>query len=82
MPSQEPAVPNVSNRSTCDKARRSKQSFSVYRVGNGSAYDQALKQRGSVTVWFSPDAVPAWAYQGPAQPSPARGAISLFGPGD
>ena len=48
-------MPKVSHRSTRDKARWSKQSPSVYRVGNGSAYDQALKQRGSVTVWFSPD---------------------------
>ena len=67
-------MPKVSHRSTRDKARRSKQSSSVYRVGNGSAYDQALKQRGSVTVWFSPDAVQAWAYQGPAQ----RGAQFLY----
>ena len=67
-------MPKVSNRSTRDKARRSKPSSSVYRVGNGSAYDQALKQRGSVTVWFSPDAVQAWAYQGPAQ----RGAQFLY----
>ena len=67
-------MPKVSHRSTRDKARRSKPSSSVYRVGNGSAYDQALQQRGSVTVWFSPDAVQAWAYQGPAH----RGAQFLY----
>ena len=67
-------MPKVSHRSTRDKARRSKQSSSVYRVGNGSAYDQSLKQRGSVTVWFSPDAIQAWAYQGPGQ----RGAQFLY----
>ena len=72
-------MPKVSHRSTRDKARRSKPSSSVYRVGNGSAYDQSLKQRGSVTVWFSPDAVTGMGLSGP---SPSRGAISLFGPGD
>jgi len=66
-PSQEPGMPKVSNWSTARKARRSKRSSSVYRVRNWAAYDQALKQRGDVTVWFSTDAVEAWTYQGPAQ---------------
>ena len=34
---------------------------------NWAVYDQALKQRGNVTLWFSTDAVQAWRYQGPAQ---------------
>ena len=80
MPSQEPAIPKVSHWSTARKARRGKQSSSMYRVRieyvscahmyrvrNWAAYAQALKQRGQVTVWFSPEAVQAWAYQGPAQ---------------
>jgi hypothetical protein len=29
----------------------------MYRVRNWAAYDQALKQRGSVTLWFSTEAV-------------------------
>ena len=31
-----------------------------YRVGNWSAYERALVQRGDVTLWLSPDAVAAW----------------------
>ncbi len=36
-----------------------------YRVGNWSAYEQALVQRGDVTLWLSPDATDAW------RPSPS-----------
>ena len=74
MSNPEPEMPKVSNRSTTRKARRSKQSSSVYRVRNWSAYDQALKQRGNVTVWFSAEAIQAWEYEGPAQ----RGAQFLY----
>lgn len=49
----------------------------VYRVRNGSAYEAGLKQRGSLTVWFSPQAVEAWYYQGPSQ----RGAQYTFSDG-
>jgi hypothetical protein len=31
-----------------------------YRVTNWSSYDRALVQRGSLTVWFSPEAIKAW----------------------
>ena len=67
-------MPKISNRSTARKARRTKRSSSIYRVRNWAAYDQALKQRGSVTLWFSTDAVQAWRYQGPAQ----RGAQFVY----
>jgi hypothetical protein len=67
-------VPKVSNRSTASKARRSKPLPSIYRVRNWAAYDQALKQRGSVTIWFSSEALQAWGYQGPAQ----RGAPFVY----
>jgi hypothetical protein len=59
-------MPKVSHRSTADKTPR-KKTTSIYRVRNGAAYGQALKQRGNVTLWFSTDAVQAWGYQGPAQ---------------
>ena len=67
-------MPKVSNGSTAGKARGGKPSSSIYRVRNWAAYDQALKQRGSVTLWFSPEAVQAWGYQGPAQ----RGAPFVY----
>ena len=30
------------------------------RVTNWSAYNEALRQRGSLTVWFTDDAIAAW----------------------
>lgn len=46
----------------------------VYRVRNWPAYEAGLKQRGSLTVWFSPRVVQAWYYQGSSQ----RGAQYIF----
>ncbi len=74
MPNQEPEMSKISNRSIPRKGRRAKQSSCIYRVRNWSAYDQALKQRGSVTLWFAPEAVAAWNYQGAAQ----RGAQFVY----
>ena len=31
-----------------------------HRVSNSAAYDAALRQRGSLTVWFTDDAIEAW----------------------
>ena len=67
-------MPKISNHRPARKARRAKQSSCIYRVHNWSAYDRALKQRGSVTLWFAPEAVAAWNYQGP----PQRGAQFVY----
>ena len=67
MSNQEPEMVKMAHRSTARKARRTQRSSSIYRVRNWAVYDQALKQRGNVTLWFSTDAVQAWRYQGPAQ---------------
>ncbi len=40
-----------------------------HRVTNWSEYDAALRQRGSLTVWFTPEAIEAWA----AEPRTTRG---------
>jgi hypothetical protein len=40
-----------------------------YRVTNWSEYDAALRQRGSLTVWFSEEAIAAWS----AEPRTTRG---------
>ena len=48
----------------------------VYRVRNWADYEAGLQQRGSLTVWFTPQAVEAWYYQGPRQ---RGGAIYFFG---
>src|SRR3954447_15921896 len=39
------------------------------RITNWSDYDAALRQRGSVTVWFSEEAIAAWR----AEPRTTRG---------
>src|ERR671917_1074515 len=31
-----------------------------YKVGNWPEYDKALQQRGSLTVWVTPEALAAW----------------------
>ena len=51
-------------------AKRSKvhPSFKTrYRLTNWSEYDRALASRGSLTVWFSPDAIKAWTPRGTAR---------------
>ena len=40
-----------------------------YRVTNWAEYDAALRQRGSLTVWFSAEAIAAWR----AEPRTTRG---------
>jgi hypothetical protein len=40
-----------------------------YRVANWAEYDAALRQRGSLTVWFSEEAIAAWR----AEPRTSRG---------
>ena len=40
-----------------------------HRVTNWAAYDAGLRARGSLTVWFTPEAVKAWR----AEPRTGRG---------
>ncbi len=39
----------------------------VYRIRNWRQSNQALVQRGSLTIWVDQEALDAWNYQGPAQ---------------
>ena len=41
-------------------SRRDKFAKAKYRVKNWAEYNEALRQRGDVTVWFSEDAVSGW----------------------
>jgi len=43
-----------------NKARRHKIPRARYKVTNGPDYDRALQQRGSLTVWVTPEALAAW----------------------
>lgn len=46
----------------------------TYRLRNWSAYNEALKQRGSLTVWFDPAVLTCWY----ARPSGKRGAQPVY----
>jgi hypothetical protein len=50
-------------------ARRHRIPKQRYRVTNWAEYDAALRQRGSLTVWFSEEAIAAWR----AEPRRTRG---------
>jgi hypothetical protein len=39
----------------------------VYRIRNWKQYNQALVERGSVTLWVDQESLRAWQYQGPPQ---------------
>src|SRR5215217_1759455 len=47
-----------------------------YRVTNWAEYDAALRQRGSLTVWFSEEAIAAWR----AAPRATRGGQPWYSP--
>src|SRR3982751_4423527 len=46
--------------SPANEARRHKFPKAPYRVRNWGVYDRALQERGSLTVWVTPEAVAAW----------------------
>ena len=50
-------------------ARRHRIPRQRHRVTNWAAYDAALRQRGSLTVWFTDEAIAAWR----AEPRTTRG---------
>ena len=43
-----------------NEARRHKSPRARYKVRNWPEYDRALQQRGSLTVWVTPEALAAW----------------------
>src|SRR5436305_9677201 len=59
-----------------DAARRHRIPRQRHRVTNWAAYDAALRQRGSLTVWFTDEAVAAWR----AEPRTTRGGQPWYSP--
>ena len=47
-----------------------------HKVTNWPAYDASLRQRGSLTVWFTEAAIAAWA----GEPRTSRGGQSRYSP--
>src|SRR5919199_5039828 len=66
-----PAVPFKANA-----ARRHRIPRQRHRVTNWAAYEAALRQRGSLTVWFTDEAVAAWR----AEPRTTRGGQPWYSP--
>src|SRR5437588_12544934 len=46
------------------------------RVTNWAAYDASLRQRGSLTIWFSDEAIAGWR----AEPRTTRGGQAWYSP--
>ena len=44
-----------------NEPRRHKIPKARYRVENWAAYDAALRRRGDLTIWVTPEAIAAWA---------------------
>src|SRR5689334_6517144 len=57
-------------------ARRHRIPRQRHRVTNWAAYDAALRQRGSLTVWFTDEAIAAWH----AEPRTTRGGQPWYSP--
>src|SRR3954470_14984994 len=66
-----PALPFKPNRDRRHHIPRQK-----HKVTNWPAYEAGLRQRGSLTVWFTEEAVEAWA----AEPRTARGGQPWYSP--
>ena len=60
----DPAMPFKANAARCHHIPRQKR-----KVTNWAAYDPSLRQRGSLTVWFTDEAILAWQ----AAPRTTRG---------
>jgi len=57
-----------------NEARRQKFPKARYRVSNWREYDQALPERGSLTLWVTPEAIAAWQ----APPTGQRGRSPFY----
>src|SRR3954463_7797282 len=57
-------------------ARRHRIPRQRHRVTNWAAYEAALRQRGSLTVWFTDEAIRAWR----AEPRTTRGGQPWYSP--
>lgn len=51
-----------------------------YHLNNWPAYNEALKSRGNLTIWFTTDIVKSWYHKLPGKRSPGRQNTAI--PGD
>src|SRR3954464_11013055 len=73
-PSHDPRAPAVPFKANA--ARRHRIPRQRHRVTNWAEYEAALRQRGSLTVWFTDAAVAAWR----AEPRTTRGGQPWYSP--
>src|SRR3954464_1251331 len=73
-PSHDPRTPAVPFKANA--ARRHRIPRQRHRATNWADYDAALRQRGSLTVWFTDEAVAAWR----AEPRTTRGGQPWYSP--
>jgi len=66
-----PILPFKLNQDRCRHIPRQQ-----HKVTNWPAYDASLRQRGSLTVWFTDEAIAAWA----AEPRTTRGGQPWYSP--
>src|ERR687894_486539 len=59
-----------------DATRRHRIPKQRHRVTNWAEYDASLRQRGSLTVWFTAEAIAAWQ----AEPRATRGGQPWYSP--
>ena len=59
--------PRKSKQNQKRQSKKCQPKTSIYRVGNWSEYNEALKQRGNLTVWFSEAVIGKWYYDGPTK---------------
>ena len=59
--------PRKSKQNQKRQSKKCQPKTSIYRVGNWSEYNEALKQRGNLTVWFSEAVIEKWYYDGPTK---------------
>jgi len=57
----------ISPRRSSGKKKTRSPKKTTYRVKNWSTYNQALIDRGRLTVWLTEEALFGWRYQGPTQ---------------
>jgi len=74
-PSHDPWMPIVPFKANA--ARRHRIPKQRHRVTNWAEYDASLRQRGSLTVWFSEEAIAVWR----AAPRTTRGGQPWYVPG-
>ena len=61
-------VGQKTNRPNPMKDKQTPKIKDKYKIENWSSYNEALKSRGSITIWMSQPAIDTWEYQEEREP--------------